>query len=165
VEVMADIRSTERTITQRQWVLLASRDGASGVRLRDTLLPHLPAWVNRRWGGLTFRVTQLLTGHGSFGTYLRKIGKVKSAICLFCGREDDTAAHTLQSCPEWLDERSLLIGAIGPDPELATVIGAISANKDSWVAFASFAETVMRKKEDAERMWEVARVSLDFDPG
>jgi len=72
----------------------------------------------------------------------------------------------MQSCPEWYNERSLLIGAIGPDLSLSAVIGAISTNKDSWMAFAKFAETVMRKKEDAEREWEAARFSPDvFDPG
>jgi len=74
----------EKIITHRQWVILASRPGAAGARLRDALIPHLPAWLNRRWGGLTFRVTQLLTGHGCFGVFLQRIGKAESAMCPFC---------------------------------------------------------------------------------
>jgi len=79
-------------------VILASRPGAAGVKLRDALVPLFPSWCNRRWGGLTFRVTQLLTGHGCFGTYLHRIEKAETASCPFCDLDDDSADHTLQSC-------------------------------------------------------------------
>jgi len=46
--VIGDVRVQESVLTQRQWMMLASRPGASGVRLRDALLSHLPAWMNRR---------------------------------------------------------------------------------------------------------------------
>jgi len=103
--------------------MLASRSGAAGIRLRDTLLPHIQAWMNRRWGGLTFRITQFLTGHGCFRVFLSRIGKVDSALCPFCGLDDDSADHTIQSCSAWYDERTRLIGAIGPDLSLLSVLG------------------------------------------
>jgi len=40
-EVLQDIRTGERIITQRQWIQLLSRPGAAGTRLRDALLPHI----------------------------------------------------------------------------------------------------------------------------
>jgi len=42
-EMLTDIRRSERIITQRQWVILASRPGAAGVKLRDALVPLLPS--------------------------------------------------------------------------------------------------------------------------
>jgi len=166
LEEMDDIRVQERTITCRQWMLLASRPGASGVKLRDALLPHFPAWMSRRWGGLTFRITQLLTGHGCFGNYLLRIGKADTAMCPFCGLDDDSSSHNLESCPEWRSERTALMGVVGPDLTLSGVIGAITANRDAWLAFAKFAEVVMRSKEDAERAREAADLSPGpFDPG
>jgi len=165
-DVINDIRVQERILTQRQWILLASRPGAAGTRIREALLPHLPAWINRRWGGLTFRVTQMLSGHGCFGSYLQHIGKAEHALCPHCGLEDDTADHTLQSCPSWFDERNNLMGAIGIDLSLPAVIKAITADSNSWMAFAKFCENVMRIKEDAERLREAAVLSPDpFDPG
>jgi len=59
-EALSDIKIDERIVTQRQWVLLLSRPGAAGLRLRDALLPHLGRWMTRSWGGLTFRITALL---------------------------------------------------------------------------------------------------------
>jgi len=163
---MADIRVQERTITCRQWMLLDFRQGASGVGLRDALLPHFPAWANRRWGGITFRITQLLTGHGCFGNYLLRIGKAATALCPHCGLDDDSSGHTLASCSEWRRERAALTAVIGPDLTLSGVIGAISGSREAWLAFAKFAEDVMRLKEEAERAREAAALSPDpFDPG
>jgi len=164
--VVGEIKIQERAITQRQWVMLISRPGAAGVRLRDAVLPCLPAWMCRRWGGITFRMTQILTGHGCFGTFLQRIGKTDTAICPFCNLDDDSSEHTLWSCAEWRTERTDLIGVIGPDLSLAGVIRAITDNKESWSAFSRFAETVMRRKEDAERVREAENLSPGpFDPG
>jgi len=59
-----------------------------------------------------------------------------------------------------------LIWTLGPDLSLPGVLGAIVSNRDSWVAFAKFAEMIMRAKEDAERAREAARLSPDsIDPG
>jgi len=160
-DVLKDIRIGERVITQHQWVLLLTRPGAAGIRLRDAILPNMESWMTRSWRGLTFRITQLLTGHESFGTFLLRIGKVDSALCLFCGLGYDSSEHTLAECPQWFDERCALMGAIGPNLSLANVIKEISTNRGSWLAFSKYAEDVMRQKEDAER----ARADMAFDPG
>jgi len=57
--------------------------------------------------------------------------------------------------------------ATGPnDLCLASVFQSISTSRDAWVAFATFADKVMRAKEEAERVREAARNSPDpFDPG
>jgi len=151
LEVFREIRNDERVVTRRQWVLMLSRPGAAGIRLRDALLPHVEAWMTRSWGGLTFPVTQLLTGHGCFGSYLQRIRRAEIATCPFCGVEDDTPEHTLESCTQWFDDRCNLMGVIGPDLSLSNVIRAIASSRESWIAFSRFAENVMRKKENAER--------------
>jgi len=87
-------------------------------------------------------------------------------VCPYCNLDDDSSDHTLQSCAEWRVERTELIGAIGPDLSLAGVLRAITDTKEAWCAFAKFAETVMRRKEDAERIREAGNLSPDpFDPG
>jgi len=159
-EVLNEIKIGERTITQRQWVLLLSRPGAAGVRLQDALLPHIELWMTRSWGGLTFRITQLLTGHGCFGTFLSRIKRLDDATCPFCGLCDDSPDHTIAECTEWFDERCSLMGAIGPDLLLSNIIREICSNRGAWLAFSKFAEDVMRRKEDAERI----RQNMAFDP-
>jgi len=109
----------------------------------------------------------MLTGHGSFGSFLHRIGKVDSAECPHCDlEEEDTSDHTIQSCPAWTEDRVALIYTLGPDLALTDVIGTITTNRESWLAFAKFAENVMRAKEDAERAREAALLSPGpFDPG
>jgi len=141
--------------------LLLSRPDTAGVRLRDAILLHIERWMTRSWGGLTFRITQLLTGHGCFGTFLLRIGKSEVATCVFCGLDDDSPDHTIADCPQWFDERCSLMGAIGPDLSLSNIIKEICSNRGSWLAFSKFAEDVMRQKEDAE----CAREIIAYDPG
>lgn len=59
-------------------------------------------------GQLNFRLTQILTGHGVFAKYRKKIGKSKSAMCWFCAGEEDDPAHTLLRCSNWANDRQIL---------------------------------------------------------
>jgi len=165
VELLDDIKRSERTITQRQWVLFISRPDAAGVRLRDAILPSLNEWMSRPWGGISFHITQLLTGHGCFGVYLNRIGKAASALCPFCSLDDDSADHTIRSCPEWWMDRRELLSVLGPDLSLSGVIRGIVGSREAWIAFAKFAEAVMLKKENAERAKEAIAYGSPEDPG
>lgn len=108
--------------------------------------------MNRVHGSLTFHLTQILTGHGCFGTFLFRIGKVTSPVCEHCASgEADSAEHTLQSCIAWDLERTELVSVVGANLTLAGVIEEISLSRDAWGAFSHFAGVVMRKKEEAER--------------
>ncbi|XP_071576181.1 uncharacterized protein [Temnothorax nylanderi] len=102
-----------------------------GERTRLAIRPHIDAWLDRGHGALTFHVTQILTGYGCFGSYLRRIGKAHSAQCSFCGTGDDTAEHTLQACEAWEAERGDLVAVIGEDLSLPAMVGAITESSDA----------------------------------
>jgi Zn finger protein HypA/HybF involved in hydrogenase expression len=109
-------------------------------------------WVTRQHGSLSFRLTQVLSGHGCFGHYLHKVvEKEQSSRCHHCEADDDTAQHTLQFCPAWEEQRGVLVTEIGADLSLPTVFQAMARNAASWEAVASFCEHVMLQKEAAER--------------
>ncbi|RLU24554.1 hypothetical protein DMN91_002643 [Ooceraea biroi] len=57
---------------QRQ---LSDPDDTSGRRVAEAINPCLAKWLDRGWGGVTFRMGQVLTGHGCFGEYLCRIGR------------------------------------------------------------------------------------------
>ena len=52
-------------------------------------------WAEGGPDALTYRITQILTGHVCFGEYLRRIGAERTASCHHCDAELDTAQHTL----------------------------------------------------------------------
>lgn len=116
-----------------------------------TLIPKLDQWVDRPHGQLSYRLTQLLTGHGSFQQYLHRFGITDSPICLHCPLgEDDTAYHTIFICPAWQTERSQLSSVIGPVNTTEPVARMI-VNRTCWNAVATFAEAVLVSKEAAAR--------------
>ncbi|KAI4490392.1 hypothetical protein M0802_010663 [Mischocyttarus mexicanus] len=72
-----------------------------GERVRQAIARHLDEWIKRPASmGPTFHATQLMTRHGSFPAYLKRIGRVYSARCFHCAElEDFDAGHTLTVCP------------------------------------------------------------------
>lgn len=117
--------------------------------------PILKKWVQRKFGTITFRLVQILSGHGCFGKYLHKIaGKETNSSCHSCGCIEDTAQHTLEVCPAWASERSALRAIIGFDLSLPAVVKAMVSSERSWTAVTSFCESIMSQKEAAERLRE-----------
>ena len=124
------------------------------------ILPVMKGWRDRCHGGSSYRATQVLTGHGCFGSYLRRIGKQATARCYHCPdgqgeHREDSARHTLLECAAWNEERGALRGAIGiaegEDLSLPTIVAAMVRDEGSWNAVASFCETVLSRKEAEER--------------
>jgi len=90
-----EIRNEEAVLMRRQWTLYLQRTGISGVRTINAVLPHLDAWMDRTNGEIGFRLTQLLAGHGCFGSYLSRIQKVETAECEHCGSgQVDSVEHS-----------------------------------------------------------------------
>nr|XP_032525084.1 uncharacterized protein LOC116776090 [Danaus plexippus plexippus] len=122
-----------------------------GRRTLDAIGPVLKDWLERSHGSLSFRLVQVLSGHGCFGSYLHRIGREESPSCHQCGAAVDTAEHTLEVCPSWAEPRRALVAAVGNDLSLPGVIIAMLGSEEAWAAVASFCEDVMSQKEAAER--------------
>lgn len=99
-ELDAAVRKEETLLMRKQWELYLQRPNVAGKYTRDALLPSIHQWLSRgHKGGMTFRLSQLLTGHGSFAVYLFRIGKVDDSRCAHCNMgEEDSALHTLARC-------------------------------------------------------------------
>lgn len=111
---LSEIREQERDRTLEDWSGYLVSPGLAGIRTIAAIRPQLKEWVNRRSGGLTFRLTQMLTGHGCFGSYLARIQRVSRSTCLACDSgADDIPEHTLSRCSRWRAEREQLVGKIG----------------------------------------------------
>jgi len=116
--------------------------------------------MTRSWGGISFHVTQLLTGHGCFGTYWHRIGKEVDPSCWQCSSGCDSPEHTLEWCPVWGVQRAELCEVVGPDVSLPTVVRRMCKEKAAWVALARFATCVMSRKEEAERVRRAGKSGL-----
>ncbi|XP_033307825.1 uncharacterized protein LOC117209679 [Bombus bifarius] len=98
-----------------------ARAGAPGIRVLGAVLPNGDVCLDGGGPSLTYRVTQVLTGHGCFGEYLHRIGKEANARCHHCDASVDSAQHTLEYCPAW----AYLIAEIGWDLSPPTILEAL----------------------------------------
>lgn len=124
----------------------------AGIRTVEAVRPIFWDWLNRKHGSLTFRLVQVLTGHGCFGEYLYNIARREpTPRCHHCRSEVDTAQHTLQECPAWAAQRRELVSTLGDDLSLPTVVRLMVGETSLWDATVVFCEVVLSQKEDAER--------------
>jgi len=145
-----EIKEDEKIVLLRQWHIYSERPDAAGKRTREAIIPILNGWQKRKWGMMTYRITQLFTGHGCFKTFLHRIGKADTSICEYCEEEDSTEHH-IETCPRWEEERETLMGKIGRDLRLKTIAQKICDDKEAWQAFHCFAERTLSVKEEDER--------------
>lgn len=151
-QALREINEEESLLTRRQWAIYLKRPGVSGARVLDAVLPNLEDWLDRGHGWMNFHLTQIITGHGCFASYLCRIQKRPVDVCEHCDAGvTDTADHTLSVCSAWTDEREALTKVIGTDLTLGSVIQKISIDREAWAAMIKYATIVMKTKEDRER--------------
>jgi len=74
------------------WSNWLCQSGLARRRVVEAIVqPRLADWLGWVWGELSFRVTQVLTGHGCFGSYLCRIGRERTMRCHHCGASEDLA--------------------------------------------------------------------------
>ncbi|XP_062531089.1 uncharacterized protein LOC134201038 [Bombyx mori] len=70
----------------------------AGLATVEAIRPVLDDWLGRRHGSLSFRVTQVLSGHGCFGKYLCRIDREPDARTNHV--EERVEADLSQTTPE-----------------------------------------------------------------
>ncbi|KAL6418575.1 hypothetical protein ACFW04_011993 [Cataglyphis niger] len=165
----SEIKVDENLLLYRQWEVYCENSNLAGARTRDAILPHFQEWIGRKHGNISFRITQLLTGHGCFGTYLYRIGKVPEPYCEHCNvqNEEDSPEHTLEDCKAWEENRNKLCEKLEVNLDMLTLeklIQQVLRSKGKWEALAEFANTVMLRKEVAERARRGSQESKQYSP-
>ncbi|XP_020296295.1 uncharacterized protein LOC109861174 [Pseudomyrmex gracilis] len=137
------------------WERLLSEPNVDAQEVVRVVRPHLQVWLDNGVGRLTYRVTQVLTGHGCFGEYLCRFGRESTTQCHECGAASDSVEHTVEECPRWASERRKLVANIREDLSLEGLLRALaSRERDEWEAVVSFCSAVMEQKEAAEQKRE-----------
>lgn len=109
------------------------------------LIPNINEWVQRTHGNVDFHLTQVLTGHGCFCSYLHRFKKRESPVCRYC-EEEDTAAHTIFNRVRWTEERERVELCTGEVLNEATMVKVMLKKVENWRVVARFVREVMRTK-------------------
>lgn len=69
------------------------------------LIPNIQQWLDRSHGELSGAITEVLSGHGHFGSFLKMTGKSSSDMCETC-HVRESLRHSLMHCPRYDKERT-----------------------------------------------------------
>lgn len=117
------------------------------------LFPNVRGWVCCGHRVTDYALTQFFTGHGSFRTYTKRIGKSGDDLCIYCG-EVDTVEHTFFECRRWVEDRTSLHISWGETVNLGNVMSMAIEDQNKFNTFRAFANNLIKKKEEEEREWQ-----------
>lgn len=111
-------RALARSKLLRRWQ--EECDTARTGRWTYRLMGDMEAWYRRRHSEVNFHMSQVLTGHGFFRSYLQRFGKSDTDACALCGVSPDDAEHAIFACElahRWRNEACVYlgIGVLTPD--------------------------------------------------
>jgi len=129
-KVRKAIRLHARRSMMERWDAHLSDPQTAGPRTVGAIRPCLTEWVDRAQGEVTYRMTQVLTGHGCFGEYLCRIKQERTTQCHHCTEVRDTAQHTLAECQEWEGLRRVLVDKVGPDLSLPVLVMKMTGSEE-----------------------------------
>lgn len=121
-------------------------DNATEGSWTRKLIPDIDRWIKRSHGHTNYYLTQALSGHGSFATYTKRIGKTDDDRCMYCGLVD-TADHTIS-------QREAAYTALGGVINRDNMISSMLENEANWEAINRMCCSIMRAKGEDERMRE-----------
>lgn len=100
-EGAAEWRKNRRERSIAEWQRRWEEDIETAAWTRR-VIPDIGRWLRRTPGlGVTFYLTQALTGHGYFRAYLSERGKTGTPHCLWCPATTEGVEHTLFDCPKF----------------------------------------------------------------
>uniref|UniRef100_A0A2M4ADW9 Putative waldo-6 aae n=1 Tax=Anopheles triannulatus TaxID=58253 RepID=A0A2M4ADW9_9DIPT len=109
---------------QNQW------DQATDGRWTYRLIPDLGLWISRRHGEVDFFLTQFLSGHGCYRSYLHRFGHAGSPACPECGDGvSETPEHVVFECPRFAAERAEF-ASLSAD----NIVAEMCRNESTWKA-------------------------------
>lgn len=135
---------------QREWE--NEQDKAQWTK---RLIGDVKMWEGCGFRWVNYHLTQFLTGHGSFGVYLKRIGKRENDNCMYGDNERDDPEHTVFHCMRFESERArlrvLLNGLeVGPD----NIIEVMLSSKSAYAHVSGVIVDIMKVKEREEWMQE-----------
>lgn len=132
---------------QKEW------DTSKKGRQTHSCIPDVKKWHNRKHGELSYFLTQTLTGHGNFNSYLHRVRRVDSPECKLCddGKEDD-AHRIIIECEAYRHLRGKWRNMTIP-----IIVNEMMESSQAWEEYRKIIEKIMKRKEQQERNRAVQR--------
>lgn len=138
-----------REATLRKWQ--EKWDNHCGSQWTKRLIPNIARWFGRKHGTVDYWLTQFLTGHGCFQSYLAVVKNLENRNCLYCNIEEDDSEHTFFRCSNWKAEREKVEEALGCTMTPENVIDKMLQSEKYWVLINTFIRRIQQAKEKKEK--------------
>ena len=106
--------------------------------------------MEREHGEVEFYLSQALTGHGCYYSYLERTGKREDDECVFCG-EADTAEHTIFYCSRWTEERGQLLEQDGERLLPETLVESMLLSPQRWQEIQRVIVSILSQKAEEQK--------------
>ncbi|CAB0044364.1 unnamed protein product [Trichogramma brassicae] len=146
---LESVGSEERAKTIEEWQAQWTRSRKG--RWTHRLIPNITPWIERRHGEVDYHLTQLLTGHGCFRSYLCWSNNDTSDLCPVCPAAVEDVEHVAFRCPRFTEEREVLHRLFGGPLEPEMLVGFMLETESNWLAVSTFAHSVMTRLRSEER--------------
>ncbi|XP_052901358.1 uncharacterized protein LOC128307518 [Anopheles moucheti] len=144
----AAVRAINRAASMEKWQNTWS--SATSGRWTFSLIPDVTSWLGRKHGDVNFYVTQFLSGHGCFRSYLHRFRHASLPRCSACVDVDETAEHVLFHCPRFAEERQQLSNKCGTEVCRSNLMQLMLQSGDLWEATATTMRLIL---VELQRKW------------
>ncbi|XP_062120886.1 uncharacterized protein LOC133835041 [Drosophila sulfurigaster albostrigata] len=109
-------------------------------------------WTTRSHGQLNFHLTQVISGHGCFRSYLFRFGHDTAEECPACfPTAVEDAEHVIFQCGRYATLRQELADAIGERLTVSTLVPLMLVSSTNWTLISQFVAAVMNEQRRAEK--------------
>ena len=142
-------KKTSREITMNCWQEIWS--GYKGSEWTRRLIPKIEEWYNRKFGNIDYHLTQMLSGHGCFQSFLFAIKRAETPMCLYCNEEEETAEHTFTECSKWKERREEVKTKTGREITSNNLVQIMLESEDNWQIILNYTRQILEQKERDEK--------------
>ena len=139
-------RNKSMTMWQQRW-----QTSPKG-RWTHRLIPDIRSWIDRRHGDLDFHLTQILSGHGCFRSYLYRFHRDTSPNCPACTECLEDSEHVLFHCPRFVSIREKLKTILGGSFTVENLTTLMCQSTENWKAVSEAAASIMTKLRHIEQI-------------
>ncbi len=144
-----DIQAIERVKSMQSWQ--ERWDTAVKGRWTHRLIPLIEPWLKRKHGEVNYHLTQFLTGHGGYRSYLQRFGHDDTSLCPSCNKVEDPE-HVLFECPRFEAERMDLRIAAGTNLGPDNIIDEMLKSQRTWDACCATITTIQKELRRLEKI-------------
>lgn len=156
--VKREARENLLTKWQERW------DSDETGRWNHKLIPNIKCWIKRKSGNTDYYLTQFLTGHGKFNSYLKRF-RIREEDCDDCHYELDNAEHAIFQCFKWDEMRLTLNQNVGAILNPENIVLEMLKSENTWRRCHNFIVHIMQSRcnRNSEALISPGRYEFDME--